>query len=58
MGNGSNILEMAYVFDKRLKYVGIDLEILRNDKIICEMAYIYGTRLKYLRYGISMLQMN
>ena len=28
--NGSNIWEMAEVFDKRLKYVGIDLEILGN----------------------------
>ena len=28
--NGSNIWEMALAFDKRLKYVGIDLEILGN----------------------------
>ena len=28
--NGSNIWEMALAFDKRLKYVGIDLEILEN----------------------------
>ena len=41
---------MAQAFDKRLKYVGNDLEIW-------EMAYIYGARLKYLRYGIGMLQM-
>ena len=30
VGNISNMWEMAYVFDKRLKYVGIDLEILGN----------------------------
>ena len=28
--NGLIIWEMAYVFDKRLKYVGIDLEILET----------------------------
>ena len=28
--NGTNIWEMALAFDKRLKYVGIDLEILGN----------------------------
>ena len=28
--NGSNIWEIALAFDKRLKYVGIDLEILGN----------------------------
>ena len=26
----ANMWEMAYVFDKRLKYVGIDLDILGN----------------------------
>ena len=37
---------MAYVFDKRLKYVGIDLEIW-------EMAKIFVKWLKYMGYGLS-----
>ena len=41
---------MPKVFDKRLKYVGIDLEILGNGKNICEISQIYGSRLKYLIY--------
>ena len=45
---------MAEVFEKRLKYMGNDLEIWEMAK---EMAYIYGGSLKYLRNGISMLQM-
>ena len=36
--NGSNIWEMALAFDKRLKYVGIDLEILGNGENIWKMA--------------------
>ena len=45
---------MTEVFEKRLKYMGNDLEICEMAK---EMAYIYGARFKYLRNGISMLQM-
>ena len=37
---------MAYVFDKRLKYVGIDLEIW-------EMAKIFVKWLKYMGYELS-----
>ena len=38
MGNGSNIWEMAEVFDEWLKYVGIDLEI-------CEISKMFGNGL-------------
>ena len=38
---------MADVFDKQLKYVGNDSEILK-------LVYIDGARLKYLGNGISM----
>ena len=48
---------MPLVFDKWLKYVGIDLQILGNGKNIWKMAQIYESRPKYFRYVISMLQM-
>ena len=48
---------MAQLFDKRLKYVEIDLDILGNGKNIWEMAQVCDARFKYLRFGISMLQM-
>ena len=37
--------EMAEVYDKRLKYVGIDLEIR-------EMAKILGKWLRYIGHGL------
>ena len=39
---------MAEVFEKRLKYMGNDLEIGEMTKSVFEMAYIYGASLKYL----------
>ena len=48
---------MAELFDKRLKYVGIELEILGNGKNIWKMGKVNGARFKYLWFGISMLQM-
>ena len=45
------------MFDIRLKYVGIDLEILGNGSNIWERASIYGARLMYLRYGFTILEM-
>ena len=41
------MLEMAYEFDKRLKYVG-------NDVYMWEIAKIYGKWLKYLTNGLNM----
>ena len=38
--------EMAELFDKRLKYVGIDLEIW-------EMSKIFGKWLRYMGRGFS-----
>ena len=40
MGNDVHMWEMAYVFEKRLKYVG-------NDVDLWEIAKICGKRLKY-----------
>ena len=39
--------ELAKVFEKRLKYVG-------NDVDLWEMAQIYGKWLKYLTKGLNM----
>ena len=41
---------MAYVFEKRLKYVG-------NDVDLWEMAKIYRKCLKYLIYGLNMWEL-
>ena len=41
--------EMASVFDKRLKYVGNDLEIW-------ELAKIFGKWLRYMGHGSSILE--
>ena len=41
MGNGSNMWEMAYLFEKRLKNV-------ENDSEIWEMAKIFGKWLRYI----------
>ena len=41
--------EMAYVFEKRLKYV--------NDVDLWEMAKIFGKYLKYLTYGLKMWEL-
>ena len=49
--------EMSSIFDKRLKYVGNDLEIWEMAKTFVKIAEVYGAQLKYLRNGISMLQM-
>ena len=46
------------MFDKRLKYLGNDIEIWEMAKIFGKwLIYIYKARLKYLRNGISMLDM-
>ena len=45
MGNDVYMLEMAKVFEKRLKYVG-------NDKNLWEIAKICGKLLKYLINGL------
>ena len=42
--------EMAYVFEKRLKYVG-------NDVDLWEMAKIYVKRFKYLTYFLNMWEL-
>ena len=44
------MFEMAYVFEKRLKYVG-------NDVDLWEMAKIYGKCLKFLIYGLNMCEL-
>ena len=41
--NGFAMLEMAYEFDKRLKYVGNDVYIY-----MFEMAYVFEKRPKYV----------
>ena len=45
MGNDVYMFEMAYVFEKRLKYVG-------NDVDLWEIAKICGKWLKYLINGL------
>ena len=42
--------KMAKVFEKRLKYVG-------NDVDLWEMAKIYGKGLKYLTNGLNMWEL-
>ena len=49
--NGFTMLEMAYEFDKRFKYVG-------NDEYISEMADVFEKRLNYMgKYLTSFLNM-
>ena len=50
MGNDESMWEMAYVFEKRLKYVG-------NYVDLWEMAKIYGELLKYLTNGLNMWEL-
>ena len=40
MGNDVYILELAQVFEKRLKYVGNDVDLLEMSKICGEMTII------------------
>ena len=49
--------EMPYEFDKRIKYMGNDVNIREMAKIFLKFA-AYGAQLKHLRNGISMLQIN
>ena len=47
MGNDVYISELAQVFEKRLNYVGIDVDL-------CEVSKISGKWFKYLTNGLNM----
>ena len=47
---GLTILEMAYEFDKGLKYMG-------NDVYIWELAWVFEKRLKYVRNDVDLWEM-
>ena len=44
------MLEMAYKFDKRFKYVG-------NDVYIWEMAQVFGKRLSYMGNDLDLWEL-
>ena len=47
---GLTILEMAYEFDKELKYMG-------NDVYIWELAWVIDKRLKYVGNDVNLWEM-
>ena len=44
------MFEMAFEFDKRLRYVG-------NDVYMWERAYVFEKRLKYVGYDLDLWEM-
>ena len=51
MRNGLTMLEMAYEFDKWLKYVG-------NDWYIWELAWVFEKRPKYVGNDVDLWEMS
>ena len=47
---GFTMLEMAYEFDKRFKYVG-------NDVYMWEMTQVFEKRLNYVRINVNLWEM-
>ena len=43
------MLEMPYVFDKRIKYMGNAVDIWEMAKIFLKLLRYFSTQLKYLR---------
>ena len=49
--------EMAYVFQKRLKYVGNDLDLWEMAQICGEMAELFDKRLKHVKNDLEIWEM-
>ena len=56
MGNNVYIWEMAPVFEKRLNYVGKDLDVLEMAQICEEMTELFDKRLKNVENDLEILE--
>ena len=50
--------EMASVFEKRLQYMGNDVDLLEMAHICGEMAYLFDKRLKNVENDLEILEMS
>ena len=60
MGNDVYIWELAQVFEKRINYVGNDLDLWKtvgNDVYIWEMAQVFEKRLNYVGNDLDLWEM-
>ena len=57
MENDVYMLEMAYVFQKKLKYVGNDVDLWEMAQICGEMALLFDKRLKNVENDLEIWEM-
>ena len=57
MGNVEYMWEMVQVFQKRLNYVGNDLDLFEMPQICGEMTQIFDKRLKNVENGFEIWEM-
>ena len=57
MGNNVYIFEMAQVFEKRLNYVGNDLDLWEMAQICGEMTKLFDKRLENVENDIEIWKM-
>ena len=57
MGNDVCMWEMAYVFEKRLKFLGYVGDLCEMAKICGEMAKLFDKRLKNVEYDLEIWEM-
>ena len=53
MGNDVCMWEMSLVFEKRLRYVGNEVDMREMAKICGEMAKLFDKRLKYVGVALE-----
>ena len=57
MGDDVYIWKMAQVFEKRLNYVGNDLDVFEMAQICGEMTYLFDKRLKNVENDLEIREM-
>ena len=57
MGNDVYIFELAWVFEKLLKYVGNDVDLWEMSQICEEITWLFDKRLKNVKNDLEIREM-